>query len=80
MGQLSKDEIAGLGQLFKVVDAKNRVAITFGDLRGSYWRCCTEFGGQKNSDIMESGNMRYFSCLTHGGCKSVTKHFLVEAF
>ena len=44
MGYFSKDEIAGLGQLFKVVDAKNRVAITFGDLRGSYRRWCTEFG------------------------------------
>jgi len=43
MGYFSKDEIAGLGQLFKVVDAKNRVAITFGDLRGGYRRCCTEF-------------------------------------
>jgi hypothetical protein len=44
-GIASKDEIARLGQLFKVVDAKNRVIITFGDLREGDMRCCTEFGG-----------------------------------
>lgn len=46
--RLSEQEIAGLREIFKAVDTKNRGLITFGELKGGLGRCGFVF---KNTDI-----------------------------
>lgn len=51
--RLSEEEIAGLRQMFKAVDVKDRGVITFGELREGLRRYATELEDREISDIME---------------------------
>jgi len=51
--RLSEEEIAGLRQLFKAVDVKNRGVITLGELRDRLRRYGTELEDREISDIVE---------------------------
>ena len=50
---LSEEEIAGLRQLFKAVDVKNRGVITLGELKEGLRRYGTELEDREISDIVE---------------------------
>lgn len=51
--RLSEEEIAGLRQMFKAVDVKNRGVITLGELREGLRRYGTELEDSEISDIVE---------------------------
>ncbi|CAL4928819.1 unnamed protein product [Urochloa decumbens] len=52
--RLSEEEIAGLRQMFKAVDVKNRGVITLGELREGLRRYGTELEHREISDIVEA--------------------------
>ena len=52
--RLSEEEIAGLRELFKTVDIKNRGVITFGELRKGLTRYGNELVETEICDIMEA--------------------------
>ncbi len=52
--RLSEEEIAGLREMFKAVDTKNRGVITFGELREGLRRFGAEFKDTEIGDIMEA--------------------------
>ncbi|RCV46744.1 hypothetical protein SETIT_9G555600v2 [Setaria italica] len=52
--RLSEEEIAGLRQMFKAVDVKNRGVITLGELREGLRRYGTELEDREISDIVEA--------------------------
>ncbi|KAG8073291.1 hypothetical protein GUJ93_ZPchr0006g45916 [Zizania palustris] len=54
--RLSEEEIAGLREMFKAVDTKNRGAITFGELRECLRRYGAEFKDTEISNIMEAAD------------------------
>ncbi|RLN40827.1 hypothetical protein C2845_PM01G01820 [Panicum miliaceum] len=54
--RLSEEEIAGLRQLFKAVDVKNRGVITLGELREGLRRYGTELEDREISDIVEAAD------------------------
>jgi calcium-dependent protein kinase len=77
--RLSEEEIAGLRQLFKAVDVKNRGVITLGELREGLRRYGTELEDREFSDIVEAVS----NCLVAKTCICVTcvmcdgRYFLV---
>lgn len=54
--RLSEEEIAGLREMFKAVDTKNRGVITFGELREGLRRFGAEFKDTEIGDIMEAAH------------------------
>lgn len=54
--RLSEEEIAGLRQMFKAVDVKNRGVITFGELREGLRRYGTELEDIEINDIMDAAD------------------------
>jgi len=77
--RLSEEEIAGLRQLFKAVDVKNRGVITLGELKEGLRRYGTELEDREISDIVEVVS----NCLVVKTCICVTffmcdrRYFLV---
>ncbi|KAK3148496.1 hypothetical protein QOZ80_3BG0295760 [Eleusine coracana subsp. coracana] len=54
--RLTEEEIAGLREIFKAVDVKNRGVITFGELREGLRRYGTGLDDNEISDIMEAAD------------------------
>nr|CAB3502148.1 unnamed protein product [Digitaria exilis] len=54
--RLSEEEIAGLRQMFKAVDVKNRGVITLGELREGLRRYGTELEDREISDLVEAAD------------------------